>query len=83
MFFSWLGLTSIALGGAIIFLIPVFICLISAENRSIKEKKQEERRQEERRKETTRRNTPCYFNDGISEDEFREMAQRISNRIKR
>ena len=39
---------------------------------------------EEARAEQERRmNTPCYFNDGISENEFNEMAFRSKKKIKR
>lgn len=39
--------------------------------------------EEARAEQEQRMNTPCYFNDGISENEFKEMAVQARKRIKR
>lgn len=90
LLFNWLGLRTIGLVGGIIIGIPVIIWIIKECIREVQEEKRENRMNRQREKvtlererEIDRRNSFYAFNEGISEEEFRLMAFRVANRIRR
>ena len=83
LLFEWAGLTVLAVVGACIIAIPIWIWLIKQSIKESKEQKEREESDSARRREAKRSTTACLFQDGISQNDFEQMAHRIAKRIRR